>query len=336
MRVPHRVLGMDRAMDLHDRKVAAYLLRQGSDIDIVHCWPGAALHTANAAAELGVCSVREVPNTHTANAYEVVDRLCRALEIELPPGHSHRMNAQRLRREEHEYEACFRLLVPSDHVMSTFLERGTPPEKLIRHQYGFDPETFTPGARTDAGGFHAVFLGGVEPRKGLHVALEAWRRSRAYSSGRLSIYGRVVDEYRPAIEGYLNLPNVELYDFTSSPANILRSADVLLLPSFEEGSALVTYEAQGCGAVPIVSSAAGAQCQHGLTGLIHKPGDVNELAQQLALLINEPELLSSLRRNVLAQRNELTWSAAAIRLEECYEQALEAKRLLERIPNRVS
>ena len=47
--------------------------------------------------------------------------------------------------EEAEYEMASKLLVPSEHVRSTFLERGFAPEKLIRHQYGFDPQTFRPG-----------------------------------------------------------------------------------------------------------------------------------------------------------------------------------------------
>jgi glycosyltransferase involved in cell wall biosynthesis len=325
VRVPHKVLGMDRTMALHDRRAAAYLHRHADEFDVVHCWPGASLDTPIAAAQLGIPALREVPNTHTANAYEVVARLCSDLGIELPKGHSHRMNISRLKREEAEYEASYRLLVPSAYVRSSFLDRGFAPEKLLQHQYGFDPASFKPREGSRSGPFQAVFLGAVEPRKGLHIALEAWRRAGAHERARFSIYGRVVEEYRPAIEEYLQMPNVQLHEFTDDAAGVLRDADALVLPSFEEGSALVTYEAQGCGAIPVVSDAAGAQCEHLVTGMVHPAGDVDMLAQHFSRLIDEPALLANLRAAVLQQRDKLTWAAAAARLDGCYEEARAAR-----------
>ena len=321
VRIPHRVLGLDRTMALHDRRVAAYLKTHASEYDVVHCWPGAALHTPKVAATKGLPALREVPNTHTGNAYKVVAQLCRDLGIELPRNHSHRMNTARLEQEEAEYEVSHRLLVPSDPVRLSFLERGFAPEKLLQHQYGFDPATFKPREGQRNGPFHAVFLGTVEPRKGLHIALEAWRKAGAHERARFSIYGRIVEEYRPAIQEYLGLPNVQLHEFTDDAAGVLRDADALVLPSFEEGSALVTYEAQGCGAIPVVSDAAGAQCVHLVTGMVHRAGDVDALAKHFSQLIGDPKLLGSLRAAVLGQRDKLTWAAAANRLEHCYDQA---------------
>jgi glycosyltransferase involved in cell wall biosynthesis len=75
----------------------------------------------------------------------------------------------------------------------------------------------------------------------------------------------------------------------------------------------------------VVSDAAGAKCVDGETGLIHRVGDVAGLTRHLTRLINEPDLLSRLRRGVLAQRDRLTWAAAAERLEQCYEEAMAAK-----------
>jgi glycosyltransferase involved in cell wall biosynthesis len=325
IRVPHRVLGMDRTMALHDLRVAQHLRRNSSAYDVVHCWPGVALNTSRAAAAIGIPALREVPNTHTANAYEVVGQLCVELGIELPRGHSHRLNATRLKREEAEYKAASRLLVPSDHVLSTFLARGVPREKLLRHQYGYDPDEFKPGGDAPpAYPFNAIFLGAVEPRKALHLALKAWRDSRAYERARLSIYGHVVESYWPTLNEYLPMPGVEFFEFTNDPAEILREAHALILPSIEEGSALVTYEAQGSGAIPLVSDAAGAKCEHNVTGLIHKAGDTASLTSHISQLLDDPALVSRLRGAVLAHRHELTWAAAAERLAQCYQEALDA------------
>ena len=321
VRMPHRVLGMDRTMALHDRRVAAHIHRNPSSYDVIHCWPGATIHTSRAALQAGVPSLREVPNTHTANAYDVVGALCAELGIELPPGHSHRLNVARLRREEAEYRAALRLLVPSDYVKSTFIARGFAPDRLLRHQYGFDPATFTPNASSRSGPFHAVFLGAVEPRKGLHVAFEAWRMAEAFKDARLSIYGKIVDSYAKVLEPYRSMPGVEFHGFTDDAAEVLRSADVLVLPSFEEGSALVTYEAQGCGATLLVSDATGAQCVHEVTGMIHPAGNAQILASHITRVKGDRTFLETLRQGVSRQRDSLTWAAAAERLEQCYEVA---------------
>jgi glycosyltransferase involved in cell wall biosynthesis len=321
VRVPHRVFGMDRTTAYHDTLVAAHLRQHADAYDVVHCWPGATLKTARAAAAIGVPALREVPNTHTENAYAVVGRVCAELGIELPPGSSHRSNPARLAREQKEYEAAFRLLVPSEHVADSFRTRGFAEDKLLRHRYGFDPKAFTPGPEVRPGPLRAVFLGSVGPRKGLHVALQAWARSSASKKGRFAIYGQVEDTYRPIIEPLLAAPGVELREFSSNVNEILQDSDVLLLPSFEEGSALVTYEAQGCGVIPLVSDAAGAVCAPGVTGLIHPTGDVDTLTRHLDQLSQDVELRRSMRRAVLAQREGLSWAAAAERLEACYESA---------------
>jgi len=206
-------------------------------------------------------------------------------------------------------------------VQATFVARGFAQEKLLRHQYGFDPETFTPRSGPRSGPFHAVFLGAVEPRKGLHVALEAWRRSEAYRDAHLSVYGRIVEGYEAVLQQYRAMPNVEFHGFTDDAAAVLRSADILLLPSFEEGSALVTYEAQGCGVVPVVSDSTGAQCIHEVSGMVHPAGNAEVLATHIGRLKNDPALLDDLRAAVLAQWDNLTWAAAAARLENCYDIA---------------
>ena len=313
-------------MAYHDARVAAHLKRNRRAYDVVHCWPGATLTTARAAAAIGVPSLREVPNTHTENAYEVVGRLCKDLGIQMAPGSSHSLNVSRLARERAEYEAAFRLLAPSECVAETFRVRGFAAEKLLRHRYGFDPDVFQPAPAPPPGPLQAIFLGGVGPRKGLHVALQAWLKSKASKEGRFAIYGRVEDSYRSVIEPYLTAPGVEIHEFTSDVSGALQASDVLLLPSFEEGSALVTYEAQGCGVIPLVSTSAGAMCTDGVTGLVHPTGSVEALTAHLDSLSDDQNRRARMRASVLEQRDALTWAAAAARLEACYESAMAAAR----------
>lgn len=325
-RIPHRAMGADRALHLHDRLVGHHLARHADRYDVVHCWPSATLHTAGAARRAGVPVLREVPNTHTAHAYEVAERVHRALGVPFARHASHRSDSSRLGHELAEYDAADLLLVPSDHVRDTFLVRGYDPAKLARHRYGFDPSHFRPATestRTDPS-FTALFLGSCEPRKGLHLALRAWIDSGAADVGRLIVCGRFVPGYREHLAPLLAHSSVEVVPPRSDVETLLQQSDVLLLPSLEEGSALVTYEAQGCGCALLVSDAAGAVVDHGVNGLVHPAGDLALLTQHLRMVATDPVVTARLRAGALEAAPELSWAGAGRRLLDIYLTAVSA------------
>lgn len=329
-RVPHRALGRDRAHRLHDRLAARRVRRAGAagEIDLVHGWPQGSLATFRAARAAGIATAREVPNTHTAHAFEAVARENAALGLEPPPGHSHAFDRRRLARDEAEYEAAAALLVPSEHAAQTFRERGTDPARLVLHRYGCDPGRFyaddRPAPTTGERGLRAVFVGRCEPRKGLHHALRAWIDSGAAEHGRFLVLGRFVPGYREALGALLEHPSVEVAGYADDVAGALRGADVFVFPSVEEGTALVTYEAQSCGCVLAVSDAAGARAEHGRHALIHAAGDVETLTEHLRALDEDRDLLARLRAATLAHAGRLTWAAAAEELEAIYRRLLQA------------
>jgi glycosyltransferase involved in cell wall biosynthesis len=322
-RIPHRAIGVERAYRYHDRIVARALRRSSSPFDAVHAWPAASIETMRSAGAGGVPSLREVPNTHTAHAFEAVDREVRSLGMSAVPGHSHTYAPDVLAREEAEYAAADVLLVPSDYSKRTFLARGVPESKLVLHRYGYDPERFHPPAADappDPGGLRAVFVGGCEPRKGLHYALRAWLASGAAERGRFVVCGGFVPGYREALGSLLDHPSVEVRGFEPDPGALMRASDILLFPTVEEGSALVTYEAQASGAALVVSVAAGARCRHEEEGLLHEPGDLETLTDHLRLLDADPALVARLRRGALDNARSLTWSEAGRELAGIYER----------------
>ena len=320
MRVPHRLIGRERAFAWHDRVAArsAAVL----SLDAVHGWPLGSRRTFDQARLRGVPSLREVPNTHTHHAYTVVAAEDASLGLIAPTGSSHAFNARRLAEENAEWSSATALLVPSDAVANTFLACGFAPERLLRHRYGYRPSVAPRGAaRPTADPFTAVFLGRGEPRKGLHYALQAWVGSTASQRGRFLIFGEMRDDYRRVLAPLLAHPSVEERGFTRDPDLVLAWADVLLLPSIEEGSALVSYEAQAVGCVPLVSVAVGAVLDDGVQGLVHEVGDVDTLTRQLDLVSGDAGVLSTLRAAAIAAAPRLTWSAATDALVAAYRQA---------------
>jgi glycosyltransferase involved in cell wall biosynthesis len=329
-RVPYRMVGTQRAVAWHDWVVARRIEKLAGQIDIVHTWPTGALETLQTAARLGIPTVLERPNANTRFAMEAVRQECERLGIRLPPDHEHAYDAAKLRKEEQEYRTATRLLCPSDFVVKTFLERGYPETTLARHQYGFDEKVFYPDSepRHRKPGLTMLFVGACAARKGVHYALEAWLRSPASRDGTFLIAGEFLPAYRDKLVGMLRHPSVRVLGHRSDVPELMRKSDILVLPTLEEGSALVTSEARASGCVLLVSEAAGAICRHMENALVHRVGDVSTLEQHITLLHEDRAFLERLRATSLATIAELTWFAAGRVLLDVYRATIATHRAM--------
>lgn len=327
-RLPYRLVGTTRAVAMHDRIVARRIEKLAGQIDIVHMWPTGALETLKTAARLGIPTVLERPNAHTRFAMQVVQKECDRLGVVLPPDHEHAYNAEKLRREEEEYRLADRLLCPSDFVLKTFLDEGYSKEQLLRHSYGFDDKRYHPSVEhhDSKSGLTMLFVGVCAVRKGVHFALEAWLRSPASKNGTFLIAGEFLPAYREKVAHMLSHPSVRVLGHRNDVPELMRKSDILVLPSIEEGSALVTSEARGSGCVLLVSEASGAYCTHKENALVHPVGDVSALAQHITLLHEDRAILERLRAASLATVSELTWTAAGRRLLTAYRETIAAHR----------
>ncbi len=319
-RLPYRALGTLRTIALHDRIVARALPRLQGSVDVVHTWPLAGMETLRAAKSLGIVSVVERPNAHTRFAYEAVARECERIGVELPPDQEHAFNASKLAKEEAEYELGDYLLCPSEFVVQTFLDQGFAREKLVRHIYGYDDSIYhPPPVRERQDGLQALFVGVCAVRKGVHFALEAWLRSPASRTGTLRIAGEFLPSYESRLAEMLAHPSVQVLGHRSDVPELMRSSDLLMLPSIEEGFGLVCTEAMGSGCVPLVSDACTDTCVHDRNALVHAVGDVDALESQLTELHEDRARLERLREGGLASAPTLTWDAAGRQLLDVYE-----------------
>ena len=82
-------------------------------------------------------------------------------------------------------------------------------------------------------------------------------------------------------------------------ADLMAQADLLVLPSYDEGLPLVILEALGNG-VAVVCTPVGEipfVLRHGVTACFVEPGDVSGLAKALQDLLRQPELIQTLEGN---------------------------------------
>jgi glycosyltransferase involved in cell wall biosynthesis len=258
-----------------------------------------------------------------------VKKECEQLGLVLPTRHEHQWNDDVLELEEQEYRLATRLLCPSEHVYQTFLDRGYGPEKLARHRYGYDPKEFCPshGSRPDGHSFTMLFVGGLSPVKGLHYALEAWLRSAAVRTGKFLIAGEATPDYVNILAPYLRHPSVQILGQRNDIPELMRQSDVLVLASITEGFGLVVAEAIGSGCVPLVSDRVTDVCRHMSNALVHPVGNSDVLSQHITMLYEDRDLLERLRAACLNMANEITWTAAGVRLFDIYREVISEKRL---------
>lgn len=324
-RIPFRLFGSRKMCGLHDRLVARMLPRLHGQIDLIHGWPLGSLMTIRAAKRLGIPFVIERPNAHTRFAFEVVAQECRRLGYSLPAKHEHAYNAKTLEREEAEYEEATALLCPSDFVAQSFLDKGFQESKLLRHRYGYDESRFYPNSEAGSSpnqGLTMIYAGACAPRKGLHHALRAWLNSGAADRGRFIVCGGFVKGYREILGEMLDHPSVQVLGHRNDLDALMRKSDIFVLPSIEEGSALVTYEARASGCVLLVSEASGAPCRHMENALVHPSGDLEALTFHIRLLDQDRDLLMKLREFSLNGIENLSWKEAGKTLENIYQKVI--------------
>jgi len=320
LRVPYKLVGKLRALALHDKIVARRLEKLAGQVDIVHLWPCAALETIKAAKRLGIPTVLERPNAHTRFCYEVVAAECKRVGIQTPHGDYEPSEAV-LAREEAEFAACDFLLCASEFAAQSFRDRGFPEGKILRHQYGFDETEYFPQAALREPGkkFTALFVGVDAVRKGLHLATEAWLGSPAAHDSTFFIAGELTQEYKERFAKDLAHPSIVQLGHRRDVPQLMQNADILLMPSIEEGFALVCAEAIGAGCLPLASNACTEMCRHMENALVHRVRDVVNLRQHITDLHDRPELLAKLRAGALQSRTDWTWTRAGRVLLHAYE-----------------
>ena len=266
----------------------------------VYAFLGAALHAFATARELTICTILDVPSM--LNSADVLREEHRALGL---TGRAVSASTERLRGE---LEAADWVVAPSETVADSVRAAGFSGERVFVVPFGADTSVFTPaGRRADQRRFRVVFAGKIQPGKGVHYLLEAWRNARF--NGELVLAGPPGDEdYVARVRRLYGGQFVEAGNLTHPElAALLASADVFVLPSLAEGSALVTYEALASGLPCVVTREAGSVVRDGVEGFVIPARDSEAIRDRLERLYNDAELRRRMAGAALARSREFTW-----------------------------
>lgn len=88
------------------------------------------------------------------------------------------------------------------------------------------------------------------------------------------------------------IARVHFVDYTTQPERFMAASDVFCLPSHREGFGMVIIEAAATGVPTVASRIYGVidAIVEGHTGLLHPPGNVDAIVQQISRLLIDPEL----------------------------------------------
>lgn len=158
-----------------------------------------------------------------------------------------------IEREEREYSLADAITVPSEFARRSFIESGVSAEKVHKIPYGVNLTRFRKTAEPASDTFEVLFVGGVGFRKGVPYLLDAFARF-SHPKKQLRLIGQVQDQIKPYLEK-APLDRVEILGAVPQAelTGIMSRSHVLVLPSIEEGLALVQGQAMACGC-PIISS----------------------------------------------------------------------------------
>ena len=266
--------------DLFDRAVASRLTSRPREfVGFV----GKALHSFRRARALGCERLELVAlNTHVRH----VQRQHAKARADWPLQRSW-MNEAQARKTLAEYEMADTLHVHSDLTWQTFVENGVPERKLQRTFLKAAPRFRPPEALCESDGLvRIVYVGSLSIWKGTPVLVEAFRQLRNPDARLVLVGGWGSRGMRRYMEDALRSdPRISVRP--GDPLPHLKSADLYVHPSYDDGFGLAAAEAVACGVPIIVTDQTGAKelLDESETGYIVPAGDVEALAARLSAFV---------------------------------------------------
>jgi glycosyltransferase involved in cell wall biosynthesis len=222
------------------------------------------------------------------------------------------------------------IVVNCDSVRRQLVEEENVPADRIRVCYnGIDTSKFTPAGRPPSQTPLTVgVVCALRPEKGLATLVEAFAVARnANPHIRLQFVGS--GPLLPDIQTLAGARGIAEYcafePTTSNVAEWMRRIDVFVLPSLSEALSNALMEAMACGCAVIASDVGGNPelVEHGRTGLLFHPGDVDELAKHLLTMTTNRPLREEMGAHAAAViRDRFTLATCATRMEEIYTEYL--------------
>jgi D-inositol-3-phosphate glycosyltransferase len=188
-----------------------------------------------------------------------------------------------------------------------------------------------------------LFVGRIEPLKGLDVLIEAMGRFCQHSQGEQKQLDLVIIGGEPDVSQQVMTAEMsrlqalrekygikDMVTFLGKRAQdtlpyYYSAAETVVVPSHYESFGMVALEAMACG-TPVVASQVGGLAflvQDGVTGYSVPVGDPEALCCRLMSLLSDPELRTKMGHQAAQFARRYAWELIADQITKVYEQVLE-------------
>jgi glycosyltransferase involved in cell wall biosynthesis len=231
-----------------------------------------------------------------------------------------------------------RVIVFSQLQRNFLVRLGVPSEKLAVIPNGVDVQKYSPGTSNLKPQWNArhlfVYQGRISTEKNVEALLKAWKQSDLGDSCKLVIVGNGALS-ASLMPFYGEEDGIIWLGFVADEQRrieILRSADVFILPSLLEGLSLSLLEAMACG-VACVATDAGADgevLEDGAGVILNTHRVMSQLSTLLPQFRDHPEWTTLLGQKARARVLErYTLSDNITQLEKLYAEVLQLQRSLQ-------
>ncbi len=208
---------------------------------------------------------------------------------------------------------------------------GIPSQKLAIIPNSVDTDKYSPGISQFKYQFNTqklfVYQGRIATEKNVEALLKAWKYSQMGRDSKLLIVGDgpLTSSLKPIYNRKDGIVWLGFISKEEKRIEILRAADVFILPSLVEGLSLSLLEAMACGVACIATDAGadGEVLEEGAGVVLNTQGVTSQLKTLLPLFRDHPEIIKLLghkaRQRVLER---YTLSKNINKLEALYRQLL--------------
>ncbi len=286
--------------------------------DLFVGWSGYSFRSLQKAKALGAVTIIERGSSHIVFQKEILEEEYAKYGVK-----NKSMDSRIIEKELLEYQEADYISIPSGFVKETFINKGFDQNKLIHIPYGVDLLNFKQISKPDKT-FRVIFLGSLTLRKGLHYLLQAFAELKL-PDAELILIGSISPEIKQFLAQYSGSylyvgekPHLDLYKYLST-------GSVFVLPSLEEGLAMVILQAMACGLPVICTKNTGAAdiIQNGKEGFIIPIRDVNSLKEKILYLYEHEDERRFMSKMALKRAKEFTWDIYGEKITNKYKKVLE-------------
>lgn len=224
-----------------------------------------------------------------------------------------------------EYEHCDFIMTPSEFVRKSFLEKGFDSKKILKVPYGVDLSLFNYLEKEQPSKFNVLFVGNIGLQKGIIYLLKAWKKLNLPShKATLTLVGNIDSEFYKIAHDLIKSKNIVMHKSVPQKEllNFYKNASVFVMPSIQEGLAMVQAEAMASGLPLICTKNTGGEelIENGKQGFVIEPRNIKSLSEKIEWCFLNQDKCFHMGKEAFKKIQQFSWDSYGDKILEIYKK----------------